>query len=180
MQCRGAAPAESAEARRTLQRGRKTKQAGGQKNSWSGDRQTDGLMQASDELRCSGMTIGAFSFSDDGGRERAAAPEYQTAAEKRPGQWRRRQRKEVSTERSQSSGDRMIRKTRPKPQHRSTEHPLNVGVAPHHGFKARALLRAPFTTNPAHLSARTPPRRRMRRWGGRCARGDSGEGLGAP
>ena len=38
--------------------------------SWSGDRQTDGLMQASDELRCSGMTIGAFSFSDDGGSER--------------------------------------------------------------------------------------------------------------
>ena len=32
--------------------------------------QTDGLMQASDELRCSGMTIGAFSFSDDGGSER--------------------------------------------------------------------------------------------------------------
>ena len=46
----------------------------GTEKSWSGDRQTDGLMQASDELRCSGMTIGAFSFSDDGGRERAAAP----------------------------------------------------------------------------------------------------------
>ena len=48
-------------------------------------------MQASDELRCSGMTIGAFSFSDDGGSERrAAAPAYQTATEKRPGQWRRK------------------------------------------------------------------------------------------
>ena len=42
----------------------------GTEKSWSGDRQTDGLMQASDELRCSGMTIGAFSFSDDGGSER--------------------------------------------------------------------------------------------------------------
>ena len=144
-------------------------------------RQTDGLMQANDELRCSGMTTGAWRLLiQRRWRERAAAPACQTAAEKRPGQWRRRQRKEVSTERSHSSGDRMIRKTRPKPERRSTEHPLNVGVAPHHGFKARALLRAPFTTNPAHLSARTPPRRRMRRWGGRCARGDSGEGLGAP
>ena len=58
----------------------------------------------------------------------------------------------------------------------------NVGTVPdpEGEFKASALICEPFTTNPAHLSARTPPRRRRRRWGGRCARGDSGESLGAP
>ena len=149
----------------------------GTEKSWSGDRQTEGLMQVSDELQR--MTIGNFSFSDDGGSERprAGVPDScrETAGTVAP------QAAEEGEQRSHASGDRMIRKTRPKPERRSTEHdPLNVGVAPHHGFKARALLREPFTTNPAHLFARTPPRRRMRRWGGRCARGDSGEGLGAP
>ena len=141
-------------------------------------RQTDGLMQASDELRCSGMTIGAFSFSDDGGSERprrrttvpdscretAGTVAPQAAEEGEHGTFTR------------FSYDRMIRKNRPKPEHRSTEHPLNVGVAPLHEFKACALVRAPFTTNPAHLSARTPLR--DDRWGRRCARG--GESLGAP
>ena len=68
----------------------------GTEKSWSGDRQIDGLMQASDELRCSGMTIGAFSHSATMAGASGRAPAYQTAAEKRPGQWRRRQRKKVS------------------------------------------------------------------------------------
>ena len=59
---------------------------------------------------------------------------------------------------------------------------VNVGAAPDGEFKVcarvcpRALVREPFTTNPAHLSARTPPR--DDRWGRRCGRG--GESLGAP
>ena len=61
------------------------------------------------------MTIGAFSFSDDGGSERprAGVPDScrETAGTVAP------QAAEEGEQRSHASGDRMIRKTRPKPEH---------------------------------------------------------------